>query len=273
MKNNIDWQWLNSFLAVTRGGGLSGASRFTDLSVPSLSRHMQQLENALGYSLFHRGARGFTLTSRGEALFRQVQAMGDIAENALEASRLKAQREVRISLGSWTAAFVNERLAENYSVDQDWRPLIISSMDRQDIARGEVDIGVRNHMPEVRSLAYQRFGVVRYGICKATGSDPQEFIGYERPLAPSMLWVENNAPVLLRVSRADLGIPYLKRGHAAMVLPLFIADRIDGVHIVEELSALESHQYLVMHQDRRHEPHIRAAIRALSPLLEEIAAF
>ena len=52
------WELYRSFLAVVREGSLSGAARQLGLTQPTVGRHVDALEQALGVGLFTRSQGG-----------------------------------------------------------------------------------------------------------------------------------------------------------------------------------------------------------------------
>ncbi len=71
-----------SFVSVVKAGGFSGAAKNTGISKACLSRHVSQLESALGIPLLHRTTRSVVLTEEGRKFF---EACGSIEENFQEA--------------------------------------------------------------------------------------------------------------------------------------------------------------------------------------------
>ncbi len=71
----IDPRALRTFLAICRENSISGAARALNISQPSVSVAVAQLEAALGGMLFDRGRRGITLTPAGIALRARAEAM------------------------------------------------------------------------------------------------------------------------------------------------------------------------------------------------------
>ena len=53
-----DWDELRTFLEVARDLSLSGAARRLGLAQPTVGRHIDRLEEALGATLFTRSPRG-----------------------------------------------------------------------------------------------------------------------------------------------------------------------------------------------------------------------
>ena len=54
MATTPDWDLYRSFLAVMTTGSLSGAARALSLAQPTVGRHVEALERALGAPLFTR---------------------------------------------------------------------------------------------------------------------------------------------------------------------------------------------------------------------------
>lgn len=104
----IDPRLLRTFLAVCREGSISGAARRLNISQPSVSVAIGQLEHALGGSLFDRGRRGIVLTAAGTALFERSERMDSLLREAEEAVKL-ARRGVAgpLRIGGTPGALVS----------------------------------------------------------------------------------------------------------------------------------------------------------------------
>lgn len=68
MRLNVDLDKLRVFYYVAKAKKFTTAAELLNTSQPSLSRSIQLLEERLGIKLFHRHARGLTLTDQGEHL-------------------------------------------------------------------------------------------------------------------------------------------------------------------------------------------------------------
>jgi DNA-binding transcriptional LysR family regulator len=66
----VDWDKLRIFHAVAEAGSFTRAGETLNLSQSAVSRQVSTLEEEVGIDLFHRHARGLTLTEQGEILFR-----------------------------------------------------------------------------------------------------------------------------------------------------------------------------------------------------------
>ncbi len=85
----IDPRSLRSFLAVCRAGSISGAARSLNISQPSVSVTIAQLEQNLGVELFARTRSGIQLSTGGKLLQRKAEAM--------ETLLVSAAREIALS--------------------------------------------------------------------------------------------------------------------------------------------------------------------------------
>ena len=70
------WDELRTFLEVARDSSLSGAARRLGLTQPTVGRHIDALEEALGATLFTRSPRGLNPAAAAKALMPHAEAMG-----------------------------------------------------------------------------------------------------------------------------------------------------------------------------------------------------
>jgi LysR family carnitine catabolism transcriptional activator len=77
----MDVRRLAIFLEVVDQGGFTRAADVLDLSQPSVSQAVRELENDLGTPLFHRFARSVALTPAGEALVPSARQVRRDMEN------------------------------------------------------------------------------------------------------------------------------------------------------------------------------------------------
>lgn len=97
---------LRSFLEVARRGNFTAAARALNLTQPTLSRQMQELEADLGVALLVRGKRRTALTSAGAYLAERAAELLELAErtrNSLAAAGAAVHGEVAIAGGETRA--------------------------------------------------------------------------------------------------------------------------------------------------------------------------
>jgi DNA-binding transcriptional LysR family regulator len=100
----MEWSDIKVFLAVARAGTLGGAARLTGQSQPTMGRRLRALEEALGQTLFQRGAEGFVLTDEGNAVLAHAQRMEDEAlglQRRLDGRAQQLEGTLRVSSSDW----------------------------------------------------------------------------------------------------------------------------------------------------------------------------
>src|SRR5258707_7601178 len=87
------WELYRSFLAVVRERSLSGAARTLSLTQPTIGRHIDALEEALGVSLFMRSQAGLLATPGAAALVPYAEAMASAARAISRVASGEAEEE------------------------------------------------------------------------------------------------------------------------------------------------------------------------------------
>ena len=72
---DIDLRLLRVFQAVVEAEGFAAAQSVLDTTTSTISLHMRDLEQRLGFRLCQRGRAGFRLTDRGYLTYEQVKRM------------------------------------------------------------------------------------------------------------------------------------------------------------------------------------------------------
>lgn len=71
--SDIDLRLLRVFVAVVEAGGFSPAQSLLNIGSSTISLHMSELEQRLGFRLCTRGRRGFALTDRGRVTHQEAR--------------------------------------------------------------------------------------------------------------------------------------------------------------------------------------------------------
>lgn len=82
--SSIDLNDIRLFVAVVQSGSLTQASELLNLPKSYLSRHLTQLETALGTTLMDRGRRGVALNELGERFYVNAQEMLRLAQHSID---------------------------------------------------------------------------------------------------------------------------------------------------------------------------------------------
>jgi DNA-binding transcriptional LysR family regulator len=272
MESRLSWEDLRLFAIVARAGSLSGAARATGASVATLSRRMKVFETATGRRLFLHGAQGYALTADGRALLERTARMEAAATDiATWRTGDDGPVRVRISAGTWTAQMLAEQVTQFWKPGDPWVPEFVHCNVEMDIARREIDIGIRNRRPEHAWLAGRRTAIVTYAVY-AQSEAVTGWIGptHDAALVRSGRWVldRHAADIITTSNEPHLSLALAQAGVGRVVLPIFVGERTAGLmRLSEPIAELQSEEWLVAHHDARHDPPIRSALDALAVFL------
>jgi DNA-binding transcriptional LysR family regulator len=270
MKQNLSLDDVSLFLAVVDAGGLAGAARATDVSVPTLSRRMTALESALRLRLFQRGKRGYSLTPDGRSFLARAEPLRSAAVNL--AAPLEGPSPVRITAGLWTSRFLARNIRSLWQPSAPWVPEFLASNAVVDVARRAADIGIRNRRPDQSWLAGRRTATITYapyGTLEAGGfiALPQDQNG-----SPSSNWVwsQQADQIVTTASDPRLAVDLARSGLGSVVLPTFAGNDMPGLSrtgpVIEDLTHEE---WIVCHHDGRFDPRVRSALDTLTAVLTD----
>ena len=163
------WDDVRFFLAIARESSLSGAARTLRVDHATVGRRLTALEQRLGAKLFNRTPEGFALTSAGQAMLKQAEAM---EAAALAVERLASGHDERSSglvrvttLEMLARQVVVPAIAKLIEMHPQLRVDLLVSLRTLDIARRQADIAVRIARPTDASLICRKlgeFGVTAY---------------------------------------------------------------------------------------------------------------
>lgn len=168
MSEPINWRDLEIFQAVLEQSSFSGAARVLGVSQPTVSRHIESLEQSLGKELFTRTATGL---EPSEIALELAEHAAQMSEGMFGIRRVLDGREdtpkgvVTVSLphgiGGIPLAAALDGLYEHYpeiSIDLKFGPV------QNNLGRREADIDLRLQEPIEPDLICQNMGPVHFGI-------------------------------------------------------------------------------------------------------------
>ena len=227
---------------------------------------MTALEARLGRRLFRHGAQGYAVTADGQALLdragRMEAAAADVAQwQAAAAGPVR----VRVSAGTWTAAALARDVASYWAPGDGWVPEFVHCDLDMDIARREIDIGIRNRRPAQGWLAGRRTARIRYAAYGRPGAEGWIGASADAARTPSAAWLAatHGDGIVTNVNDPRLAVALAQAGVGLVVLPTFMGDTSGLDRIGAPIEALEHDEWLVCHHESRHDPPIRAALDAL----------
>ncbi len=159
---STDWTLWRSFAAVAQHGSLSAAARALALSQPTLGRHIEALESALGSKLFERTGGGFTPSELGLRAFEAVRKAGEaLAEAELLAAGNSGALEgsVRLTASIVTAHYVLPPMLRTLRDEFEAVAFeLVPSDSPENLLMREADIAVRMFRPTQLDLIARKLG-------------------------------------------------------------------------------------------------------------------
>lgn len=243
-----DYEGWACFAAVADSGSFTAAATSLGLSKASVSKAVTRLETSLGIALLHRSSRVVTVSTAGERLLGEAQAMVAAATAATEGARgdradlagpvrLAAPMSFGIKvLGGPIAAFLDRHPAVEIEV--------MLSDARHDLVAEGIDLGLRIASMEDSSLLARTIAPIAASVIASpaylekhgTPRHPLDLsghrlIGYghrERAMPLRFHRDGEEATVIptgpLFANNGDIMIPLLAAGGGVAVLPDFIAE-------------------------------------------------
>jgi DNA-binding transcriptional LysR family regulator len=162
------WEIYKTFLEVVRQQSLSAAARRLGLTQPTIGRHIDMLEKALGLALFTRSPRGLIATSAAHDLVPHVEAMAAASAALLRAASGEAAAEsgtVRLAASEIMGCEVLPEILADFRNGHPAIDLELTLSNRpEDLLRRQADIAVRMMRPTQTALVTKKIGTVQIGL-------------------------------------------------------------------------------------------------------------
>ena len=165
---DFDWNLVSSFLAVLEQGSLVAAARQSGISQPTLGRHIDELEAALGVTLFERGRAGMAPTATALELAESARAMRQAsAELALTATGVSEAvgGTVRITASDIVATYLLPEILRDLLADlPEISVELVPSNAVENLLRRDADIAIRMVRPSQNDLIARKVNTFEMGI-------------------------------------------------------------------------------------------------------------
>ncbi|RYE77819.1 MAG: LysR family transcriptional regulator [Oxalobacteraceae bacterium] len=279
----LNWDDLRLLSLIAQEGTLRGAARKAGLSPATLSRRLDDLEEAVGHKLVERFQGGCMPTAFGADVIALAGQMGEIA---LDVERTRERQDahaasglVRINTDEWLSYFLTTRFARFHDAYPNVEVEIITSHRPYSLTRREADIAIRPYRPEQLDLVTRRIGTLSFGLyCSREVATRHAaalaerdwasvpFVGFDEPRAEfqSDRWLRAlpGAPAPWMKCSYGLGIlDGVAHGAGLGVLATFLAnDAQDLVAVMPHIPELDQEIWLSMHGGLRTSARVRAVV-------------
>lgn len=168
MKTEPDWSLYRTFLAVLDEGTLSGAARALGLAQPTVGRHIEALQQALGFALFTRSQHGLLPTEAARQLRPYAEALAATAAALLRAASSQsgeARGAVRVTASEVIGAEILPTILGPLREAHPGLAIELVLSNRiENLLNREADIAVRMIRPDQDALLARQIGQVPLGF-------------------------------------------------------------------------------------------------------------
>jgi len=168
VSEGLDWDKLKTFHAAAETGSLTAAAEKLLISQSAVSRQITALEEHLDMPLFHRHARGLTLTEEGRILYKASDDVSHkiaLVQARILDNRQKPQGVLRvsapISLGSnWLPSVLPEFLETYPDIDVQ----LILEDEEHDLSDFQVDCALRPWPTKEGDVIERKIGTISQSL-------------------------------------------------------------------------------------------------------------
>jgi len=282
----IDWEDLRHFAAFIHARSLSAAATRLAVDHATVGRRIAALEAGLGVKLVDRRARIPTLTAEGERIAALVARVEDAALGVARAARGLSPAlagEVSISAPPTIAtALIAPRLPALRARHPAIRIRLVGEKRIASLARREADVALRLVRPTEAGVAGRKLGGFAFVPCASrdylAGRRPGafEFIAFDDegarlPQQRALAKLAGDRPIVLRTNDLESQIAAARAGLGIASIPDFLAARYpELVRVRSPSQPVRRELWLVVHDDLRTAPAVRAAIDFLAEACHEL---
>ena len=284
----MHWDDLRIFLAVARDGSLSAAARHLRVSQPTVGRRLAALESALSARLFDRRPDGFVLTPAGSELLPMAETMERAADGverkqASFANSLKGT--VRISIYEIMAQFLTRHMTALRRDLPDVEIELAVAHISANLSKREADLLIRECLPDSSSLIARRLGRFAYAVYGSRhflAAQPRAYgegrwldcawVGFDddHSYFSGARWLSERRggrPADIRTNNGMVLHELVREGAGLGVLPCFAGDSDPELErLTPPLEDIDSSFHLIVHDDLRRVPAVRAVMDAIGAL-------
>lgn len=275
----MQWDDLQTFLAIARHGTLSAAARELGVTQPTMGRRLQAMERRMGARLLQRLPGRYALTALGESVLanaERIDAEALAAERAIVGRDIALEGVVRLTTVDTIAdRVVAPALARLQQVHPGIVIELVPDMRSLSLSKREADLALRMTRFEGHDIFARKAGSFSLGIYAAESWRDRQH-GAEARLVtvledqehlPEALWLRDlypEASVGFRSNSREVMLSAASSGAGIAALPRFRADAEPGlIRLNTTTPDLVRDIWLGVHADMRHMPRIRVVMDAL----------
>lgn len=287
MDHEIGWELYRTYLSVLQQGSLSGAARVLGIAQPTVGRHVQTLEKALGLPLFTRSQLGLQPTEAALTLRPYAEAMSSQAAALQRAAASQGdgiQGTVRITASEVVGVEILPPILARLQAQHPALTVeLVLSNALQNLLLREADIAVRMTAPQQAQLIARRVAPLELGLyAHPRYLQAQGMPGSLGELGRHRLIGFDVETPLVRAARKSVGIPWqreafrlrsdndlaqlalIRAGAGIGVCQVGLAQRAPALQrVLPEQVSFTLETWVAMHEDLRASPACKLTFEAL----------
>lgn len=209
-----DLNKLNTFVRVAERRSFTKAAADLRTTPSVVSKHMKELEEALGFSLLNRSTHGIVLTDAGEGLFQScLKMLGGLDDYVVHARNLQTGPfgTLRVqATGDYARDLLVPLIAELSRQHAGLRIHLFVQAEEVSSAEDGFDVIVTGRKPSLPGLVELDLGAVAHVVC----ASPEYFRRRGRPRTPQDLREHH---CLVNPLATPRGWPFQRGGRLALV--------------------------------------------------------
>ncbi len=168
MEKIVNWNLLQTFAIVAETGSLAQAARVLNSSQPTMSRHINVLQEEAGVMLFERTANGLALTETGKMLTSHVNKMLSESANFIRNAKLHSENPsgtVSITASLTYSEYVLPEVLTDFRRSEPTIDInLIASDELTNLLEREADIALRFVRPTQLDVIAKKVGDIEIGM-------------------------------------------------------------------------------------------------------------
>lgn len=272
----MNWADLRILLAAARAQTMTEAARAVGLDQTTVSRRLEQLEDAVGSPLLVRDRKGMQLTPAGERLMRAAEQMETLvvdAERDIVGKDQALEGLLRVTLPDMLAQNHADLFAEFSNRYPGVRLDLSIGYAQRSLVRREADVALRfTKKPEAQLFGRKlvRFAYAPYATQRLVNTigprapmDRLPWLAWDPTLGArgTERWLRKHVPRARIVARFDAG-PALhaavEAGLGAAIMPCVYGDSAGLVRLKPPFPELGYDLWALTHEDLRRTARVRA---------------
>ena len=274
----MQWDDLQTFLAIARHGTLSAAARALGVTQPTMGRRLAGIEASSEARLLLRTPDGFVLTPLGERVLAKAERMEEemlAAERLINGSDVRLAGTVRLTTVETLAAeFVTPALVSLQQKHPEITFELVPATQSFNLSRREADIAIRMTRFEGDWVIARKLGSLALAFYTArqvqasrAASEQVVTVLDDQAHLPEAKWIVDHFPdarVAFRSNSREVQYEAVCCGGGIGLLPRFQADQDARLRRIRtDLPDVRREIWMGVHADLHKMPRMRAAMDVL----------